>query len=57
MAMERADEYERYLAYLCEGLGHRDRHQGLYDYCHGLTLEIPRKSVEPMAACLCPART
>src|SRR5574338_899267 len=55
--MEGLDEYDAYLAYLCEGLGHADRHQGLQDYCKGLTLDIPRKSVEPMAASLCPERT
>jgi len=55
--MEGLDEYDAYLAYLCAGLGHVDRHQGLRDYCRGLTLEIPRKSVEPMAASLCPERT
>ena len=43
-------EFDRYMAYLCEGLGHADRHQSLLDYCSGLMLPIERKSVEPLAA-------
>lgn len=43
-------EFDRYMAHLCEGLGHADRHQSLLDYCSGLMLPIERKSVEPLAA-------
>ena len=43
-------EFDRYLAYLCEALGHADRNAGLMDYCRGLMLPIGRKSVEPLAA-------
>jgi len=43
-------EYERYMKYLCEALGHRDRHVGFSDYSRGLMLPIERKSVEPLAA-------
>lgn len=43
-----------YLEYLCEGLGHVDRHQPLINYCSGLMLTLERKSVEPMAAALDP---
>ncbi len=43
-------EYERYMKYLCEALGHQDRHAGFSDYSRGLMLPIERKSVEPLAA-------
>ena len=43
-------EYERYMKYLCEALGHQDRHVGFSDYSRGLMLPIERKSVEPLAA-------
>jgi len=43
-------EFGRYLQYLCEGLGHADRHEGLTGYCRGLMLPLERKSVEPLAA-------
>jgi SRSO17 transposase len=52
--MEAFKEFERYIAYLAEGLGHADRHAGLRDYCTGLMLPLARKSVEPMAASLDP---
>lgn len=48
--MELHEEFEGYLEYLCEGLGHRDRHVALKDYCRGLMLPIERKSIEPLAA-------
>lgn len=47
-------EFERYLQYLCEGLGHADRHEGLMGYCQGLMLPLERKSIEPLAAGLAP---
>lgn len=43
-------EFDRYMAYLCEGLGYSTRHQSLLEYCSGLMLPIQRKSVEPLAA-------
>ena len=43
-------EFDRYMAYLCEGLGNWMRHQSLLEYCSGLMLPIQRKSVEPLAA-------
>ena len=43
-------EYERYMRYLCERLGHADRHAGFAEYSRGLMLPIERKSVEPLAA-------
>jgi len=48
--MAKLAEYERYMNYLCEALGHRDRHVGFSDYSRGLMLPIERKSVEPLAA-------
>lgn len=44
------------MEYLCEALGHADRHVGLADYCRGLMLPIERKSVEPLAANIAPYR-
>ena len=48
--MAKLGEYERYMKYLCEALGHQDRHVGFSDYSRGLMLPIERKSVEPLAA-------
>ena len=48
--MAKLAEYERYMEYLCEALGHQDRHAGFSDYSRGLMLPIERKSVEPLAA-------
>jgi SRSO17 transposase len=48
--MPKLGEFERYMKYLCEALGHRDRHSGFSDYSRGLMLPIERKSVEPLAA-------
>ncbi len=44
------EEFNRYVAHLCQGLGHADRHAGLSGYCTGLMLPLSRKSIEPMAA-------
>lgn len=48
--MPKPTELDRYVASLCEALGHADRHEGLADYCRGLMLPMERKSVEPLAA-------
>ena len=48
--MDISQEFNRYVAHLCQGLGHADRHAGLSGYCTGLMLPLSRKSVEPMAA-------
>jgi SRSO17 transposase len=48
--MDTAKEFDQYMAYLMQGLGHADRHSGLTGYCTGLMLPLSRKSVEPMAA-------
>jgi SRSO17 transposase len=45
-----AKEFDDYMAYLMQGLGHADRHSGLTGYCTGLMLPLSRKSVEPIAA-------
>ena len=48
--------FEAYLDTLAAALRHRSREQPLRDYCTGLLLPDGRKSVEPMAARLAPAR-
>lgn len=48
--MDIAKEFDDYMAYLMQGLGHADRHAGLTGYCTGLMLPLSRKSVEPIAA-------
>lgn len=52
--MNNIKELERYTQYLCEVVGHADRHESLTDYCRGLMLPIARKSVEPLAAHIAP---
>ena len=47
---------QEYLSRLTAVLGHADRKQRLVGYCTGLLLPGERKSVEPMAARLDPAR-
>src|SRR3954469_6888103 len=49
--------FEAYLDTLAAALQHRSRKQPLRDYCTGLLLPEGRKSLEPMAARLAPART
>jgi SRSO17 transposase len=53
MAMN-GDAFEQYLDHLAAGLGHADRVRRLKEYCTGLMLPLPRKSVEPLAAHLDP---
>ena len=55
--MKELAEFERYMAHLCAGLGHSDRHAGLRGYCTGLMAPLERKSVEPMASHLAPTAT
>ncbi len=53
------DEGKRFRAYaeaLVEVIGHADRERPLRDYCLGLLMPGERKSVEPMAALVAPAR-
>ncbi len=49
--------FSAYLEALSSCLGHADRVAPLRSYCTGLLLPGDRKSVEPMAARLCPERT
>lgn len=53
--MPKLQEFDRYLNFLCEALGHVDRHAGFIDYSRGLMLPLERKSVEPLAAHIDPA--
>lgn len=47
-------QFEDYCAALATALGHADRHGPAKLYMKGLLLPGDRKSVEPMAARLCP---
>lgn len=49
--------FSRYVEHLSGCLGHADRVTPFRSYCTGLLLPGDRKSVEPMAARLCPERT
>ena len=49
--------FSAYIEYLSGCLGHADRAAPFRSYCTGLLLPGDRKSVEPMAARLSPART
>jgi SRSO17 transposase len=51
-----AERFEAYVERLAQALGHADRRAPLRGYLTGLTLPGERKSVEPMAAQLNPAR-
>jgi SRSO17 transposase len=48
--MAKVSQLEKYMEYVCEALGHADRHAGFCDYGRALMLPIERKSVEPLAA-------
>jgi hypothetical protein len=50
-------KFEACIDELVSVIGHADRIVPLHDYCTGLLLPGERKSVEPMAALLSPART
>lgn len=54
--MSELDEFEAYVAELATALGHADREVPFRGYTTGLLLPLERKSVEPMAARLEPAR-
>ena len=49
--------FEAYVRELANVIGHADRVMPLHDYCPGLLLPGERKSVEPIAALMAPART
>jgi hypothetical protein len=48
--------FASYVRALVEVIGHADRAEPLNDYCVGLLMPGERKSVEPMAAIVAPAR-
>jgi SRSO17 transposase len=48
--------FEEYVSLIAQQLGHADRVEPFRGYCTGLLLPVQRKSVEPMAAHLAPAR-
>jgi len=48
--------FASYVEALVEVIGHTDRAEPLNDYCVGLLMPDERKSVEPMAAIVAPAR-
>jgi SRSO17 transposase len=52
-----AERFSSYLEGLVRVIGHADRARPLRDYCVGLMMPCPRKSVEPLAALTAPERT
>jgi SRSO17 transposase len=57
-AMEKWEErFDTYVDGLASVIGHADRREPLRAYCTGLLIPGERKSVEPMAAKIAPART
>jgi SRSO17 transposase len=55
--MAKVSQLEKYMEYVCQALGHADRHTGFVDYGRALMLPIERKSVEPLAAYVDPWNT
>ena len=51
-----AGAFDAYVEALTEVIGHADRAEPLRDYCTGLMMPVPRKSVEPLAAVMAPSR-
>ena len=51
-----SERFERFVWLIAQQLGHADRVEPFRGYCTGLLLPVHRKSVEPMAAHLAPAR-
>lgn len=45
--MGASERFDRYMAYLAQGLGHADQHAGFKGYCTGLILPLAHKSVDP----------
>ena len=48
------NDFQSYLEYLCENLGHAKRHKALAEYCSALMIPLERKSIEPLAATVDP---
>ena len=53
---DRESRFSAYVEKLVGVIGHADRVAPLRDYCLGLLMPGERKSVEPMAAVVAPAR-
>lgn len=51
-----ASRFHKYIEHLSGAIGHADRHGPFAEYCTGLLLPGERKSVEPIAARVAPAR-
>ncbi len=49
------EAFDVYLDELAPKLEHADRVSGFKDYCYGLMLFLPRKSIDPIAASVNPA--
>jgi len=47
-------DFQSYLEYLCEDLGHAKRQKALAECCSALMIPIERKSIEPLAATVDP---
>jgi SRSO17 transposase len=56
MGKSATGRFEEYVSLIAHQLGHADRVEPFRGYCTGLLLPVQRKSVEPMAAHLAPAR-
>src|SRR3954454_7895227 len=56
MSEDRQERFAAYVEALAGVIGHADRAEPLRDYCRGLLLPGERKSVEPIAAVMAPAR-
>ena len=56
MSKASRSRFDSYVETLVEVIGHADRAEPLRDYCVGLLMPCERKSVEPMAAVVAPAR-
>jgi SRSO17 transposase len=52
----REQRFDQYVALLSEAVDHPDRAEPLRDYCTGLLLPVERKSIEPIAAQVAPAK-
>src|SRR6267154_768090 len=56
MSEDRQERFAAYVEAMVGVIGHADRAEPLRDYCLGLLMPGERKSVEPIAAVMAPAR-
>ena len=56
MSEDRQERFAAYVGAMAGAIGHADRAEPLRDYCLGLLMPGERKSVEPIAAVIAPAR-